>query len=104
MNISDNYLDSHREQGHAHELAPSVQRNLGPAVALFGQLVRSAYASDSGELAIVFADDRVMNVRQDPQYEAWEFSGPRGVRIVCAPGGELAVWQRKDDAQGTADG
>jgi hypothetical protein len=27
-----------------------------------------------------------------PDYEAWNLSGPNGVLVVCAPGGDLAVW------------
>lgn len=85
------------EPGHAYRLTPSEPRSLGPAMALVGQVVRSALASPNGTLEIAFEDGRLMSVEPDTRYEAWELFGPGGMRVVCAPGGTISVWQPKDD-------
>jgi hypothetical protein len=28
----------------------------------------------------------------DPDYEAWSYDGRQGEKVVCTPGGELAIW------------
>jgi len=85
-----------RDQGRVHRLTPSAPKELGPAVGLFGQVVRSATASTRGELEIAFEDGGVLSVQPDARYEAWEIYGPDGMRAVCTPGGEVSVWQPKD--------
>ncbi len=85
------------DHGRAYRLTPSVPMELGPAVALFGQVVRAARASAEGKLEIVFEDGRTMCVEPDARYEAWEVYGPGGMRAVCTPGGALSIWQPKHD-------
>lgn len=87
------------EGGQACRLTPSEPGNLGPAVALFGQVVRSARALADGKLEVAFEDGRIMSVEPDTCYEAWELSGPGGMRAVCTPGGTISVWQPKDAPQ-----
>lgn len=37
----------------------------------------------------------VLAGKPHPMYEAWQMSGPDGLLIVCAPGGDhIAVWKR----------
>jgi hypothetical protein len=77
-----------------HTLVPSSQSALGPALKLFGKVVRTAFASEAGELSIIFEDARFLSIKPDARHEAWEFVGPGGMRAVCAPGGKVSVWQR----------
>lgn len=58
---------------------------------LIGQQISSVLVSASGDLAINIGDTQ-LSVRADPNYEAWELGGPRGVIILCGPGGELVTW------------
>ena len=58
---------------------------------LIGQQISSVLVSASGDLAINIGDTQ-LSVRADPDYEAWELGGPRGVIILCGPGGELTTW------------
>ena len=85
------------DHGLVHQLTPTAPRELGPAVDLYGQVVRSATASSQGKLEIVFEDGRRLSVEPDARYEAWEMSGPGGVRAVSTPGGAVSVWQSKDE-------
>lgn len=50
----------------------------------------------TGALRIRFTDGRRIDVRPDDRYEAWNFAGARGHKIVCVPGGGLTVWSPTD--------
>ncbi len=65
---------------------------LCPALAIFGKTIQSALAHKDGTLELTFSDDSRVLVPPDPQYEAWEVSGPGGMLLVSLPGGSLAVW------------
>ena len=99
LRIEGGFTILDREQ--VHRLTPSSPVNLGLAVALFGQVVQSARTSEEGKLEIAFEDGRSLTVAPNDRYEAWEFSGPGGVRVVCTPGGGISVWQPKDKPQGS---
>lgn len=73
------------------ELHPERQ-DVGSALTLFGTTVNSAVAFKTGTLRLVL-DHFQLTVRADPDYEAWNVVGPGGMRIVCMPGGQLAVWR-----------
>jgi hypothetical protein len=81
------------------QLSPSDPQSLGPALALFGRVIRLAHASDDGELQIVFEDGQCLSVKSDPRYEAWELVGPNGMRAVCEAGGSIAVWQNNQETR-----
>jgi hypothetical protein len=42
---------------------------------------------------VSFADVSRIDVSASDDYEAWEFAGPSGLRMVSTPGGHLTVWQ-----------
>ncbi len=79
-------------------LVPASQ-DVAPALQLFGSKILSAVAFKSGALRLVFDNGMHLNCRSDPEFEAWQITGPAGWRIVSMPGGELAVWsgaERRD--------
>lgn len=68
------------------------QEELPAALAeLVGAEITEVLVAKDGHLAVNFADAQ-LSVRASADYEAWELAGPRGERIVCMPGGELASW------------
>lgn len=77
------------------ELSLSCQRprDLGPALDVLRRTVISARAYKAGMLELVFSHGAHLVVDPDEEYEAWEFAGPHGMRVVCAPGGSLSIWQ-----------
>lgn len=81
----------------AVELVPERQ-DVAAALHLFGSKVLSSVAFKSGSLRVVFDGGLHLDVSPDPKYEAWALTGPLGLRIVCMPGGGLAVWtsRRRD--------
>lgn len=85
--------------GQECRFAASEPRGLGPAIALFGQSVSSAYASEDGSLVVMFEDGRILMVPSNLEFEAWEFFSSDGMRLVCGPGGTVSVWQTKLDSE-----
>ena len=71
------------------ELHPARQ-DVGSALALFGATVNSAVAFKTGTLRLIL-DHFQLTVRADPHYEAWNVVGPGDMRLVCMPGGQLAI-------------
>lgn len=43
-------------------------------------------------LQLRFSSGEVFEVCPDEDYESWSLTGDDGGRVVCMPGGELAVW------------
>ena len=66
---------------------------LAPVLGLIGLNVDRAEAMKDGTLEIMFADGISVNVPPDPDYEAWEFTGERGAKLISLPGGDVAVWK-----------
>ncbi|WP_301486546.1 DUF6188 family protein [Intrasporangium sp.] len=60
-------------------------------VDLVGQQISSVLVSEQGDLAISIGDTQ-LSTRAGADHEAWEIGGPKGVLIVCKPGGHLAIW------------
>ncbi|PRZ40762.1 hypothetical protein CLV47_11459 [Antricoccus suffuscus] len=54
--------------------------------------VRGAVASTDGILAITFANKARIRALPEDNYEGWELDGPKGLKIISCPGGELAIW------------
>lgn len=54
-------------------------------------------AFKDGHLEISFTEGGHLAVPADEGFEAWEFVGPQGVRALCLPGGELALWSPPED-------
>lgn len=78
-------------------LAPPItlepqHQDVGPALMLFGTRVLSRVAFKKGTLRLVLGSHH-LSVRPHPDFEAWQATGPGDLRIVCMPGGQLAVWQ-----------
>jgi hypothetical protein len=70
------------------ETSEQVSEVIDPLV---GARLRGILVSASGDLAIQF-EHAQLSCRASSDYEAWELSGPVGEKIVCTPGGELAIW------------
>ena len=64
---------------------------MGAALALLHKSVRYATAWKDGRLEIQFEDGTRLAVPIDPEFEAWEMSGPKSTKIVSLPGGNLAI-------------
>jgi hypothetical protein len=72
-------------------LSPDRPTELGPALGLLHGTFHSGFAWKNGQLELILDCARV-TVAADPRYEAWEVVGPRGIRVISTPGGELSIW------------
>jgi Family of unknown function (DUF6188) len=64
-----------------------------------GDLVKrtvDAASTTDGLLTLSFTDGVMLRCPPDPQYEAWQVvGGSPPYLVVCLPGGELAVWDKR---------
>ena len=67
-------------------------------VTLLGDVVRSAWTRESGELEIAFGSGATLLVGVDADFESWAVAGPDRFLIVCLARGELAVWDANAEA------
>ncbi|MFI5540509.1 DUF6188 family protein [Nocardia sp. NPDC051900] len=63
--------------------------------ALVGSAVTSSSAEDGSGLTVVLESGARIYVPVDEEYEAWGVVGPGGYRVICMPGGELAIWSAR---------
>jgi hypothetical protein len=77
--------------GQTFHVEPGEVESLCPALHIFNQ-VATAATIESGALDIEFEGKAGIAVPPHPTYEAWTIAGSRGLKIVCTPGGKLAVW------------
>ena len=71
------------------------RQDVAAGLVLFHAEVASAVAFKSGALRIVFGDGHLLDVKPDPDYEAWTATGPDGMLMVSLPGSDLAVWRSR---------
>ena len=83
--------------GPEHTLSPEQPTALGPALSIIHKAVDSARVYKDGCLEVNFSDGTRLSVEPDSEYEAWEIVGSGGLRVVCAAGGSLSIWQREVD-------
>ena len=58
-------------------------------------VIESAVASVDGKMRIRFRSGASIELHPDAVYESWSVTGPGGFRVVCTPGGELAIWSAR---------
>ncbi len=96
--VAESVLSIHRH-GESITVSPEeVPLAFEPVQRLVGQVVDEAIADESGALRVLFGDGTRLDVEPDSSYEAWNVSGPRGLLVVCTPGGELVRWTPKEGA------
>lgn len=62
---------------------------------LVGSAVTKAVASEADGLNLEFDSGAALHVPVHAKYEAWGIVGIDGSRVICLPGGELAVWSAR---------
>jgi hypothetical protein len=63
-----------------------------PALACLHKGIRAGLAFKDGRLELRFEDGLELRVPAGEDYEPWTLTGPGGLRVVSAPGGELSIW------------
>lgn len=70
---------------------------LGPVLSLLHRSADYVAAFKDGHLEVLFDDGTRVSIPPEEGLEAWELSGPMGLRLVSIPGGEVAVWLPSSD-------
>lgn len=75
-----------------HHLDPKRRDELGPLLALYPDTLDDAIVEPSACLILQFTSGACVTVPQDPDYEAWQVSGPHYL-VVCMPAtdGSIAI-------------
>jgi hypothetical protein len=76
---------------------------LAPILRFFNAEVTAIEIQRAGQLTIRFVDDSLIEVEPNEAYEAWQvgISSRQGdYLLVCAPGGEIVLFQEPDTAPG----
>lgn len=68
------------------------EQSFQPIRELVGRTVETAEVDHKGALSVTFEGGSHVRVEPDPDYEAWNVSGPNGALVVSMPGGELSIW------------
>ncbi len=63
---------------------------------LVREIVTLAEVGSAGNLLIAFESGAELTVAPNAEYEAWGLVGPKGRRVTCMPGGEVALWGEQD--------
>jgi len=79
---------------------PSEFRGLVLSLVARRASVHSALATADSELRLSFDEGDAIAVGPDPNYEAWEVTGPGQVKVVAMPGGgEPAIWDATSETR-----
>jgi len=75
--------------------SPDGPTSLAPALALLHKGVGKGIAYKDGALKLDFHGGEWLSVEPDDHFEAWDLTSDseEPLRIVCLPGGQLAVWR-----------
>ncbi|QIZ37428.1 DUF6188 family protein [Saccharopolyspora sp. ASAGF58] len=57
------------------------------------QVISKASTENDGTLIVRFASESELRAHPSRIYEAWTVAGPGGMKVVCMPGGDLAIWK-----------
>lgn len=77
-----------------HRIVPEDDPVLvAPVLAIARLSVREGFAYTDGHLELTFSDGSTIDVPSGQDYEAWQLTGPAGLKMVSVPGGELSVWR-----------
>jgi hypothetical protein len=84
-------------RGHARIDPAAPGDHASSAVGLFNQTVIDVGLSEDGTLMLAIPTTNLA-LPADATYEAWSFTDSAGGRVVCMPGGALAIGSRLGQA------
>lgn len=64
-------------------------------VRLMSDVITNAKVRPGSSLVIEFESAATLTVPPHIDYEAWGIVGRRGKRVVCMPGGQIAMWDEQ---------
>lgn len=77
--------------GVASLVRPYTLDGVAVLLPLLNGEVTSVDIDSRGRLSFTLGGATVW-LESDPDYEAWSYDGRQGEKVVCTPGGDLAIW------------
>lgn len=77
--------------GDAAVVRPYSLDGVALLLTLLNDEVTAAGIDSSGNLSLTLGGTTVW-CGSDPDHEAWSYDGRHGEKVVCTPGGDLAIW------------
>jgi Family of unknown function (DUF6188) len=90
--------------GERIDVTPAPESESSQLQALLQHTITAAVAEGSGALSMKFDNGVSLHVEPDEDFEAWTIAGPQGQKVVCEPGGEIAVWGAEDSDSSLSSG
>ena len=81
-----------------HELQTTSPDEFGPLLSLLRGEVRHASVDAHGTLEITLSTGAI-EIQPHAEFEAWDLMTP-GFKVVCMPGGDLAIWDGPQPTHG----
>jgi hypothetical protein len=78
--------------GETKTLLGDAHISLAYILAVLEQRIDFVKIFNDGKLTLTFSNDITLNILPNDSYETWQITSDNGLRIVCMPGGELAIW------------
>src|SRR5581483_11372367 len=79
-------------ENRAFQVFPGRLETIGEALSVFERRIEAIDVRLDGQLTVTFGEGCRILAGFSPLCEAWEAAGPVGAKVVCVPGGGLAVW------------
>jgi hypothetical protein len=76
-----------------YNVDPQKVESIGPALQLLFKTASTLQILENGTLEMVLTDSSCVRVKSETDFEAWEVNSDKGLKIVCMPGGDIAIWQ-----------
>ncbi len=76
-----------------YEVNPQNPKSIEPMLQLLFEEVLTLKISKSGKLEMSFVNGSYLWTDPHEEYEAWELNSSKGLKFVCMPGGEVAIWE-----------
>ena len=87
------------QSGHEAELTPEEPSSLSPILAFANAKITGISIHKTGHLKLEFGSGARLEVGPNERYEAWELGLSIGVLMICAPGGEVALFRDRNSKQ-----
>ena len=79
-------------------LTPGETSTHAPILPFFNAKVIGIAIQETGHLKVEFTGNRFLEIDPNDRYEAWELGCSIGFKLICSPGGSVAVFEFSDSS------
>lgn len=93
VKIEEKFVFKSLDKEYVLTPGPSGSKEVGPVLNILWNKVYNISIEKHGELVIESDGNNSIRVPASAEFEAWSIYGPNGLLVVCAPDGEISIWQ-----------